>query len=104
MRILIVGSDYVWSIERLYKKYLPAAGVSWVGLFAAQNLFYSYYQRSMLNKVLFRSGLSVIQQRINESLIAEIDAVRPDIVWVFKGMEVLPSTLRTCKRSGVSAW
>lgn len=99
-RILLVGSDYVWSIERFYQRYLAEPGLS-VPLFAAQNRFYSYYQHSIWNKLVFRAGLSRIYHRINRELIRETEAFRPDLIWVFKGMEVLPSTLRHFRNQGI---
>ncbi|HEY4290076.1 MAG TPA: glycosyltransferase [Puia sp.] len=101
MKILLVGSDYVWSIERVYRKYLLEAGADTVQLFAAQNLFYSYYNRSLLHKALSRAGLSGIYKRINGLLLKEIDSMRPDVIWVFKGMEVMPSLLRICREKGI---
>jgi spore maturation protein CgeB len=101
MKILIIGSDYVWSVERIYRKYLVAAGAGQVKLFAVQNLFYSYYQQSVFHKFLFRTGVSAIYKKINDLIIAEIETFRPDIIWIFKGMEVLPSTLEWCRSKGI---
>lgn len=101
MRILLVGSDYIWSIERLYRKYLAAQGDVDVSLFAAQNQFYSWYERSTLHKAFFRFGYPGIYRKINDSLLREVEAFAPDVIWVFKGMEVLPSTLALLRREGI---
>jgi len=100
MKIMIVGSDYVWSIERLYKKYLEEAGAE-VVLFAAQNRFYDYYHKSVFNKLLFRAGLSRVLEEINASLLTEAERVRPDVIWVFKGMELFPKTLSALREKGI---
>ncbi len=101
MKILLVGSDYVWSVERLYKKYLLEAGAGEVSLFAAQNMFYSYYQHSVFHKMRVRTGISSIYKKINDSLKEAVDAFEPDIIWVFKGMEIFPSTLKQWRKKGI---
>ena len=100
MRILVVGSDQVWSLEKTYIKYLLQEGAL-VELFAAQNFFYEYNNRSILNKIKVRAGVSGIYKSINEQLRAKIGQFRPDIVWVFKGMEVLPETLTWMKEKNI---
>lgn len=100
MKILMVGSDYVWSIERVYYKWL----VHWqqdVQLFAAQNEFYAYYQRSLLNKLIYRAGLSRIIPRINAHLRDAVTRFRPDAILIFKGMEVQPATLEWLREQGI---
>jgi spore maturation protein CgeB len=91
-KVLLIGSDQVWSLERFYLKYFAEEGIS-VELFAAQNMFYDYNGRSILNKVKLKAGISGIFKSINAKLREKIEAFRPDVVWVFKGMEVLPQTL-----------
>lgn len=98
--ILLVGSDHVWSLERIYLKHLEQEGLS-VELFAAQNLFYEYNNRSIVNKLKLRAGVSGIYTSINEQLRSRIESSRPDVVWVFKGMEVLPETLEWMSSRGV---
>ena len=100
MKLLVVGSDQVWSIERVYIKYLAQWGEE-VQLFAAQNEFYRYYNRSIFHKVIYRLGLSGIIGRINHRLRQVITQSKPDAILVFKGMEVLPSTLRWIRRQGI---
>jgi hypothetical protein len=99
-RIFIIGSDKVWSLERIYKKHLLALGLE-VELFAAQNLFYDYYGKSIYNKIIFQAGFSSIFQRINKELLVRIKEFKPDLIWVFKGMEVLPETLKQMKAEGI---
>ena len=98
-KILIVGSDEKWSIEKLYVKYLVEGGAD-VQLFSAQSIFYDYYQQSLLNKIKFRIGVSSIYSRINNQLLKLAAIFRPDIVWIFKGMEVSPATISRLKGMG----
>jgi spore maturation protein CgeB len=98
-KILIVGSDQVWSIERIYLKYLSELGVE-TELFAAQNFFFKYYNRSLINKIFFRLGLSSIHKKINAMLLEKAKQYEPDVIWVFKGMEIFPETIDRLKLSG----
>jgi len=98
-RILIVGSNQVWSLERIYFKHLQSLGHE-MELFAAQDQFYSYYGKGFINKLIFRSGLSNIYRGINEELIKKVNEFNPELIWVFKGMELLPSTLKQIKVHG----
>ncbi len=100
MKLLIVGSDHIWSIEKMYVKYLRELQVH-VELFAAQNYFYAYYNRSVFHKIIHRLGLSGIIDRINEKLKKEIDHFQPQVIWVFKGMEITPSTLKWIRKKKI---
>jgi spore maturation protein CgeB len=100
VKLLIIGSDDIWSIERFYVKYIGESGVN-ISLFPAQNKFIKYYESSALNKILFRTGLSTFYNTLNEELISFVDELSPNIIWVFKGMEILPSTLKYFKSKNI---
>ena len=92
MKVFIVGSDKVYAIENFYVKYLRKLGIQ-VFHFPSQSLFYDYYQKNVFNKVVYRSGLSSVLKDINRSFRNKIEAFGPDIIWVFKGMEIYPGSL-----------
>jgi len=96
MRLFIVGSDKVYAIENFYAKYLKANGIE-VFHFSAQSFFYDYYQKNILNKLIFKSGLSGIYTDINEKLKQAVDEFRPEVIWIFKGMEILPQSIQWAK-------
>jgi len=100
MRICIVGSEKVWSIDRLYFKYLVEEGQD-ASMFPAHDIFYDYYYKSVFNKLRYRAGVSRILEEINSSFLQFVETVRPDIVWIFKGMEIFAETLATLKSQGV---
>jgi spore maturation protein CgeB len=100
MKILIVGADYQWAIENHFINHFSSLG-STVELFPAQRYFYEYYYKSILTKLICRLGLSKIYDRINEKLIQKVAEFNPAVIFVFKGMEVLPSTLLALKNSGI---
>lgn len=100
MRLLIVGSDKVYAIENFYARYLPENGWT-VKQFPAQSRFYDYYQRGLLPKIFFKAGLSGILRQINREFRELADRFQPDIIWIFKGMEIYPSSIRWAKERGI---
>jgi spore maturation protein CgeB len=96
MKVLVVGAGKPPAIERYYVNHFNEMGIE-TELYAAQNVFFDFYQKSMFNKLIFKLGLSSIYHRINESLRQKIEEMRPDIIWVFKGMEIYPSSLQWAK-------
>jgi spore maturation protein CgeB len=100
VKVLIIGgSDSFFSIENFYVKYMRGNGIE-VKHYAAQQDFYNYYRKNIVNKLLFRAGLSTIFKKINEVIIKQANVFQPDIVWIFKGMEIFPQTLQVLKNSG----
>jgi spore maturation protein CgeB len=101
MKLLIAGSDETWALEKFYCKHLSDAGVD-ITVVPVQSIFYSYYNKHLINKLLFKAGLSRIEQRIARRLKTVVAEKKPDAVWVFKGMEVLPGVLHWIKDKGVA--
>jgi spore maturation protein CgeB len=100
MRLMVVGSDRIDAIENFFIKHLRNLGVD-VFLSPSYVMFHDYYNRSIVNKILFRAGLSRIYDKINRQLLAHVDAFKPEIVWVFKGMEIYPATLEKIRSKGI---
>ena len=100
MKILIVGADYQWAIENHFVKHFSGLG-STVELFPAQRFFYEYYYKNIVTKLICRLGLSKIYDLINEKLVQRVAEFNPAVIFVFKGMEVLPSTLVALKNMGI---
>lgn len=96
MKLMVIGSDKVFAIENLYVKHMK----TWekeICHFPAQSVFYDYYNAGLINKILFKAGLSSIYRKINKLAKAKIEEERPDVIWVFKGMEIFPETLKWAK-------
>src|ERR1035437_8813709 len=100
MKLLIIGSDYAWSIERYYVRYIREINPQ-TTLFPAQNKHLDYLSNSFFNKVKHRLNISSIYQRINAELWQSIEEYKPDCILVFKGMQVLPETLERAKEKGI---
>ncbi len=97
MKILIIGSDYNWSIEHIYKKELHKLGHD-VTHVPVQNWYYDFYYNSIIHKALVRLGLTRLQTKIQKRLLAELNGQFFDLIWVFKGMELTAQTLQTIKK------
>jgi spore maturation protein CgeB len=99
-KILLLGSNYDWSVERSYLNALKEKQVD-CDLYALQNIFYDYYYASLYHKIIFRLGLSSVLKKINKDLALFVEQYAPTHIWVFKGMEVLPNTLQEWKSKGI---
>ena len=99
-KILLVGSNYEWSVENTYLCALKNKQIT-CELYALQNHFYDYYYTSFFHKLIYRLGFSSILKNINRTLIEFVEQYNPTHIWVFKGMEVLPTTLRIFKEKGI---
>lgn len=99
-KLVIIGSNHKAALELVYKKLLEKNGYSTV-IFPAQNLFLAHYNQSIINKFLYRIGLSNIIYSIQIELKEFIIVEKPNIVVVFKGMELMPSTIGWIKQAGI---
>ena len=100
MRLMIIGSDKVFAIENHYQRHLQELGVN-VHLFCAQTLFYDYYYKNIVNKLLFKAGLSKIHKEINKEFRTQVNKFNPEVIWVFKGMEITPESLKWAKSKNI---
>jgi spore maturation protein CgeB len=100
MKLLIVGSNKVYAIENFYVKYLKQLNVA-VAHFSAQTIFYDFYQKHVLNKLVYKAGLSGIIKKINANFRIAVEQFKPDIIWIFKGMEIYPESLKWAKAKGI---
>jgi hypothetical protein len=100
MKILVVGSDHEAALEQYYSRYLTEAGVE-NKLFPAQGIFYQHYNASVVNKILFKLGLSSIYKKINQQLLSVARSYKPDVILAFKAMEIFPATWKQLKAEGI---
>jgi spore maturation protein CgeB len=102
-KIALIGSSHIASIELIYMKLLKKNGFS-VSLFPAQSIFFDYYFHSFINKIIYRLGFSKISKTIRFKLETFILEFKPNIVIVFKGMEINPNTLIWIKSKKISIY
>ncbi len=93
MKILLVGSDFEYGIEQYYIKHLRELG-SEIVHYPAPDLVYRYRSSNLVNKILSKAGLRKGYRKVNKELIRLADHIKPDIIWIFKGMEIYPDTLK----------
>ncbi|PCJ25991.1 MAG: hypothetical protein COA97_06690 [Flavobacteriales bacterium] len=100
MKLLIVGSNKIEAIENAYVEHLKDKCE--INFFNAHGTFLDYYHKNLFNKLVYRTGLSTILNKINATLLKEINKIKPDVIWVFKGMEIFPKTLKKIKELGIT--
>ncbi len=96
MRVLIVGSIKEYAIERFYIKYLKELGVE-IFNYASADRVSGFRTQNVLTRILFRTGIHRGYVPVNRELIKMAGDLQPDIIWIFKGMEIYPSTLNQLK-------
>lgn len=99
-RLMLVGSDREDAIENHFVKYIRRHRGDLL-FFPAHTLFHDYYYGSTLHKVLFRTGLSGIYRRINRRFKRAVEEFQPNVIWIFKGMELYTETLSWAKGRGI---
>lgn len=96
MRLLIVGSTAPWAIELHYIRHFKENGVELEVFDPSHFINYSGF-----NRVLIRLGSLAPYRAANENLLDTFRRFRPDVVWVFKGIEFNPETLARIKQQGI---
>jgi spore maturation protein CgeB len=97
MKVLLVGSNKKWAIEKYYAKYLRQLGVD-INHFTSADMVSDWRGKSILNKILFKTGIMRGYERINKELISLAYDYKPDIILIFKGMEIFPGSLETLRK------
>lgn len=99
MKVLICGSKDIWAIENHYCQFLNHLDVQ-TTIFPIGNLFRESYH-TLFQKLLHKTNPAFLLNRINQMLLNTIEELKPDAVWVFKGMEVYPNTLKSIQQQGI---
>lgn len=100
LKLMLVGNDRGAAIEKFFITYIRRHGGN-LHFFPAHSLFHDYYYGGLAHKLLFRSGLSGIFPSINRKFRQAVEEYRPDVIWVFKGIELYPGTLQWAKDRGI---
>ena len=100
MKILIAGSFKENSLESYYLKHLHQYAPI-ISVFASLDLFHQKYHQSLFHKIGHRLKIVDYLQKINEALLDQIRGFQPSIVWVFRGIEILPTTLKIIREMGI---
>jgi len=97
LKILLVGSNKHYAIERYYVKYLKELGAE-VFHFPSADIVFDFHSKNIINKVLFHSKIYSAYGPVNRQLINVAHSFNPDIIWIFKGMEIYPETLAKLRK------
>jgi hypothetical protein len=57
--------------------------------------------KSFTGKIFNRLVPSLRLRKLNQNIIRSIETFRPDLIWIFKGMEIYPGTLDYAKKKGI---
>src|ERR1035437_753816 len=101
MKILLIGGFSNYAIERYYLKYFNEEIDVEAIIYKAQDIFLEYYQKNIFNKIIFRIGFQKIYKKINIGLKEEVNKYKPDIVFIFKGMEIFPQTIKWIREKDI---
>jgi spore maturation protein CgeB len=99
-KVLIIGSTHKAALEHIYAKHLSTFGNA-VEIYPIQDIFLSHYTSSLFNKIIFRLGWSSIYAQLQKKVLSFVAEFEPSHIIVFKGMELLPSTLHVWKSKGI---
>jgi spore maturation protein CgeB len=69
--------------------------------FRHNDIFNTYYQKSIWNKIMYKLAPWNINSKISNQLLKLCIKESPDILLLFKGMEILPKTLKEIQKQGV---
>ena len=99
LKILIVGANKKQSLERVYLKHLNELGVE-AAIFDARS-YLDNYNASLINKIKVKAGFTGVYKSIGTRLIESIEQNKPNVVLVFKGMEINSETLVEIKSRNI---
>jgi spore maturation protein CgeB len=93
MKILLVGSDFEYGIEQYYIRHLRESGCEIIH-YPAPDINNRDRSKNIFRKIFFKMGFYRGYKRINRELIGLSENHKPDVIWIFKGMEIFPGTLK----------
>jgi len=101
LKILIVGSQKKWAIENYYHKYLNQLGHP-TDLYPIHDFFYDFYYKNLVNRIWFKISPLSVYKKLNEDFLKFIATTEYHLIWIFKGMEIFPETLKMIKETKVN--
>lgn len=99
MKILLVGANKEYSLEHFYFQNLKELNQD-VDIFDSKKII-DDYRKLFFNKILLRLGFEFIYNKINNQLIEYVYSSKPNVIIIFKGMEIKPSTIDELKSKGI---
>lgn len=100
IKILILGDNKAHNIEYNYAKYFNIDLSITCEIYPSYDLFNKILNKSKFNKIVNRLNVNWLLGKINKNILIHVKQFQPDIVWIFKGMEILPETIIEIKKNG----
>jgi spore maturation protein CgeB len=101
VKIIILGSKKESSLESIYLKYLSEMANIDVIIYDSFDQFENLISKNLIFRVINFFQFSPIYLSLNKRIKLFIEINSPDIVLIFKGMEVLPSTIKWIKKQNI---
>lgn len=96
MKMLLIGSFSAGALENIYSHHFLRLG--WEVLkFDIRTPYLNKINNSLFAKVVNRISISPFVASINKLLLAFAESTKPDVILIFKGMELFPSTVGQLK-------
>jgi spore maturation protein CgeB len=95
-KILIIGSFAKGALEHQFVRGLKQAG--WlISTFDIQKPVKEKRNSSVINKIFLKTLPGVFLKEINSEVLQAAERLKPDVILVFKGMELFPGTISNLK-------
>ena len=100
MKILILGANQKHNIEYTYAQHLNAVENVTCEIFPSYEKYAEKISRNVLNKIINRLAVNLLLRSLNSEIVNFVKLNKPEIIWVFKGMEIMPKTIIELKKLG----
>lgn len=100
MKILILGANKEHNLEYLYAKYLNAIDDVTCEIYPSFEKYAEIIKKNIFNKIVNRLSVNLLLRSLNLDIIDFVKLNKPEIIWVFKGMEIMPKTIIELKKLG----
>lgn len=103
MKILVIGSYSHWNaLEKHYIKYLSQYFK--IDLYPFPDFIDSFRRKNIFNRIRYRFKFAVYNflRNENKKLYNYLKEKDYDLIWVFKGLDLYPGTLKSISKLGIS--
>lgn len=101
MKIVIIGSNEVYAMEHFFVKHLKSYPDVEIELLAVNEWIKQNLNFMLKLERRISSSVNTLYSKLNIFIEGKIDDLNPDIILIFKGMELYPTTLRRFKNKGI---
>jgi len=96
-KVLLIGQFVSGAIERFFAEGLAKCGAE-INTYNIAGYYYDKISQSHLNRLLNKISPNLFYVPLNRQLIKWLNKKKYDIILVFKGMELLPETVKALKK------